>query len=512
MMTVAPPTPIRLVFHDGIRDPIRARIDYAFRVFAAIYNYKVVDSAQALTVVYGGPPTVQAVDGLRVRIPARYSSLAKYDPTGKLVKIHFSNEDFFLFHGLDPITRQPDWLGEIFEWLSGGWEQSITTRDSVGRVPDGQMIFKRLGLDPRKPQAALYMAWLDHFLHHGSSGGEGLRRAPSPVDSADHLVVCSHDVDFYYTGQADIYLRLIKNLGISCLLYRDADYFFTNVAMLARTLQGRWLGNYIPPLISRLKSIGCGSTFFVVPTREHRRDPNYKLSDLLSAIRFADQELYPVELHASYTSMLEKQSLLPERAALEGLTKRRVSGSRQHWLRFADQQQLFQAVESACLLFDSSVGFTDTVGFRNGACFAFPPYHLREERPFQFLEIPLAIMDGSLIEAARNLGNTPQQIADSVLMESRKLGWGGTSILWHNPIEPISVPDQINRVFWECAEKRHTFREEWVNSDEFLRACLSRFHEAGLLTHTKIVATKAHPDPASLQLQPETSRGQPSTA
>jgi hypothetical protein len=108
------------------------------------------------------------------------------------------------------------------------------------------------------------------------------------------------------------------------------------------------------------------------------------------------------------------------------------------------------------------------------------------ERPHRFLEIPLVIMDGSLEAASRNLGEDPQQMAEEVLRESRDLGWGGISVLWHNPMESLSVPSQINRVFWNCAKQQRKFREQWMSSDQFLAGSLPRFQAAGLLEGVRI--------------------------
>src|SRR5262249_52600111 len=155
--------------------------------------------------------------------------------------------------------------------------------------------------------------------------------------------------------------------------------------------------------------------------------------------------------------------------------------NRQHWLRFESQRTLFREVENAGMLADSSLGFPETTGFRNGASFAFPPYDFERERPHEFLEIPLALMDGGLEAESRMTGAQPQRIADEVLANSRTLGWGGISLLWHNPIEPLSVPQSINDVFWQCADKRHAIRESWLTFDQFLALALPRYRQAGLL-------------------------------
>jgi len=138
-------------------------------------------------------------------------------------------------------------------------------------------------------------------------------------------------------------------------------------------------------------------------------------------------------------------------------------------------------VEEAGLTYDSTLGFPETVGFRNGANFAFPPYDFKREKAYEFLEIPLVIMDGGLQAASVASRAKPQEIADEVLNESRKYGWGGISALWHNPVEPIQVPEETNQVFWNCARRRGEYGEKWMSADEFVACVLPRYQNAGLL-------------------------------
>lgn len=487
-LTTAPPgTPVRLLFDSSISQVTQLRMKYAFRVFAAVYNHRVVDNSdqEAHAFVYGPVCPVGFKNSRAIWIPARYSESPASDLASNSSLVRYADEDFCLFHGVDPTTKRPDWLGEIFEWLSSSRERGTSQRDSVGRIPDSQMTSSRSGLPPWNPQACLLMAWLENFSRNDGKG-ESLPKAPSPIAEADHLVVCSHDVDFYFTNRRTALQRLIKNLGIACLTYKSWSYFRSNLSMIWKLLVGERIGDYFPRLLDRLEQLGFRSTLFMVPAHAHRRDPNYSLDALRPQIQSALARGFPVELHSSYTSIIENHAVAAEARVLENFTGRKTYGSRQHWLRFGDPGMLFQAVEDADLFFDSSMGFNDLVGFRNGACFAFPPYDFKKERAHNFLEIPLAIMDGSLIESSRTNGEAPQSIAERVLNESRKHGWGGISILWHNPLEPLSVPQEINQIFWHCAEDRQRLREKWVSTEEFLSICLQRYQNAGLLADVKI--------------------------
>jgi hypothetical protein len=467
---------------------VRARMDYAFRVYAAIYGHSVVgdgSNEKARTVVYGSQLGCRPDQKGFLHVPALYRAAPANQGIQRVTRHSYAGEEVFLFYGLDPQIARPDWLGEIFKWLSGGHEKGIQNRDNVGRVPDAEMIFARQGVPAWKAHASSLMAWLENCLD-GRESEPALPKAPSPVPGVDHLVICSHDVDFYFTSRPNTLHRLIKNLAIAVLQYKSPNYFSANWSMVIGLFRGERIGDYLPKLISRLTECNARSTFFVVARRAHRRDPNYSLGNLAPILRDAAKRNFPVEIHGSYTSSIEAQTLLPEATELRRILQKSPTGNRQHWLRFGEMDDLFRSVEEAQLRFDSSVGFTDQVGFRNGASFAFPPYNFREERAYEFLEIPLTIMDGSLVEESLRTNETSQFLADRVLSESRKRGWGGISILWHNPVEALAVPDEINRVFWNCAANKESYREKWISTDDFFSLSLRRYQEAGLLTKVQI--------------------------
>jgi len=291
----------------------------------------------------------------------------------------------------------------------------------------------------------------------------------------------SLDIDFYDVSARSTFFRVIKNLGIATLVSRSWPFFSANTELLLRLLTGKKVGNYLPEMARVTAQRKIHSTMFVIARRGHRRDANYELTQISSSLADAQKWGHSVELHGSYTSIIECGSLTPESAAVQAVTGRKPRGNRQHWLRFDKHEKLYGALAEAEMVFDSSLGFSETVGFRNGASFAFPPYDFGSERPHNFLEIPLVLMDVSLEAAAKSLGRAPGALAEEVLQESRRLGWGGVSILWHNPMEPLHVPKHINEVFWNCALQPGVDGEKWMSAEEFIRQSLFRYHDAGLL-------------------------------
>lgn len=476
-----------LQFGADVSPFIQPRILYAFQVFAAIYGHRVVESSEGapFRCVYGAtPPSPQSAGTLQ--IPSLYRDV-RFQSRWKrfLTPQRYAGEEFQLAFGIDAASGRPDWLGEIFLWLSGTYELDIVKRDSVGRIPYSETVFARNNVSPLKPHASMLMAWMENELLHGNTGQE-LPRAPSPVPGSKHLVVSSHDIDFYFVNRNSTLIRLIKNLGLAIISYRSYSYFSGNVKMILRLLGGNRVGDFLPELLKAGEEHDFRSTLFVVPRRGNKRDPNYSLDQISPLLPDAAKKGFPAGVHGSYGSLTEDRTLSSEVLAMRERTGRKPLAARQHWLRFGEHQRLFAEVARAKLLCDSTLGFPDAVGFRNGASFVFPPYDFENRRAHRFLEVPLVLMDGALHTASRFLKEKPQQLADIILSESRKYGWGGVAVLWHNPVEPLAVPPEINDVFWSGVKRQKEFREKWISTDQFLSSCLHRYQQAGLLEGVSI--------------------------
>jgi hypothetical protein len=405
----------------------------------------------------------------------------------ELTRRQYANESFYFFFGVDSETKNPDWLGEVFEWLSCSHERRITERDALGRVPYSHSVFAQQRISPRKPYAMLAMAWLQNELVN-PGGAESLPKPAFPTANAEHLVVCSHDVDFYFTSKTSALTRLLKNLVIACRIYESWPFFSWNARQVFSVLTGKRVGEYLGPLLQASRECDFQSTVFAVSRRGHRRDPNYRLDELAPDLRSCVEHGFSLGLHGSYESVIENSNLLQELIAMETTLGTKARGARQHWLRFGEHQSFFETIERAGFAYDSTLGFAEVAGFRNGACFAFPPYDFKNEKPYPFLEIPLVLMDGNVEASARNSGDSADSIAEEILTESRRWGWGGIAADWHNPIEPIQVPDEINQIFWKQVRNQKGNGEKWVSADQFLTQNLKRYQDAGLLKDVRLDA------------------------
>ncbi|MFA7055950.1 MAG: hypothetical protein WC155_00135 [Candidatus Cloacimonadales bacterium] len=118
-------------------------------------------------------------------------------------------------------------------------------------------------------------------------------------------------------------------------------------------------------------------------------------------------------------------------------------GYRSHKLSF-EYRITFDTLDKMKVKYDSSLGYWEHIGFRAGISFPFYPYDIENDRPFETLEIPLVVMDTTLIsEAGMQLNPfTASYRLAKLIIRARKFR-SHISILWHN-----STFDKIDYPGW----------------------------------------------------------------
>ncbi len=187
---------------------------------------------------------------------------------------------------------------------------------------------------------------------------------------------------------------------------------------------------------------GLRSTFFVMAGHGHPADGPAPGSyerlrpRLVETLLSGEAE---VGLHGSYLAAEDASRLATERARLEELAGP-IRGQRYHYLR-VDPTANLNAIADLGFAYDASLGFADAPGFRAGISQPFRPWNWDAEAPFDFLEIPLAVMDVTLAEP-RYLGLSAagaQKLIDRIVDLAAQRG-GGFAVLWHTDrFDPVSA-------------------------------------------------------------------------
>jgi peptidoglycan/xylan/chitin deacetylase (PgdA/CDA1 family) len=204
---------------------------------------------------------------------------------------------------------------------------------------------------------------------------------------------------------------------------------------------------------------GASSTFFLLAEHAHELDgPAAEQYERLRP-RLVETLLdggAEVGLHGSYSAAEDPAQLAAEKESLEKLAGS-VKGQRYHFLRLDPHRNLAQ-LEAAGFAYDSSLGFSDALGFRAGIAHPFRPWDFENEGPRDLVEVPLAAMDVTL-SAERYLDLSPREADERLraLLDWAEENGGGFAVLWHSEqYDSALLPgwDRLYKRFVEEVQRR----------------------------------------------------------
>jgi peptidoglycan/xylan/chitin deacetylase (PgdA/CDA1 family) len=204
---------------------------------------------------------------------------------------------------------------------------------------------------------------------------------------------------------------------------------------------------------------GASSTFFLLAEHAHELDgPAAEQYErlrprLVETLQDAGAE---VGLHGSYSAAEDPAQLAAEKESLEQLAGS-VKGQRYHFLRLDPHRNLAQ-LEAVGFAYDSSLGFSDALGFRAGIAHPFRPWDFEQEAPRDLVEVPLAAMDVTL-SAERYLDLSAREADERLraLLDWAEENGGGFAVLWHSEqYDSALLPgwDRLYKRFVEEVQRR----------------------------------------------------------
>jgi hypothetical protein len=310
-----------------------------------------------------------------------------------------------------------------------------------------------------------------------SAGGRNLLRSPTqdtetrPDDcSAAPLGIgeghgfvlgVSHDIDSIRRWDARGFARTSRS-AFRALLAGRADTVAAGGTELMRGVRVRLAGrdphDNLEETLTREEAMGVRGSFFLLSRHTHPWDGTHsahyrrRLPSLARALASAAE----VGLHAS-TAATSCAALRAEREQMEALTGVPVRGVRYHNLRGG--YSALPDVTAAGFEYDSSIAFAECPGFAAGLARPFRPYDRERDRPLKLLEIPLAVMDTTLL-SPRYLGlavEDGRKLALEVLEVVRR--WeGAAAVLWHNDNLPPNTAGGYDTLFPEIVEQARECR------------------------------------------------------
>jgi hypothetical protein len=244
------------------------------------------------------------------------------------------------------------------------------------------------------------------------------------------------------------------------LMKRDLSGFKAQVTLFFQKIRGIEPYYTYDDIISIEYDLGVKSTYYILKETGtlnvflkktwylYGRNRSLESPEIRALIQKLQTNGDEVAIHGSYFSYLHPELLEEQTRELEGVIHENIVGSRQHNLNL-DIPKTWEYQIMAGLLYDTSLGFKDTIGFRWGTSFPFFPGTKGIAIPI--LEIPLIIMDICL-ESCKNKEADCISIADEVEKYQ-----GVLTLLWHPPIfNTLEYPDARDiyiKVNQYCKEK-----------------------------------------------------------
>jgi len=279
----------------------------------------------------------------------------------------------------------------------------------------------------------------------------------------DHnfCMTLSHDIDYWDVWDENHLKEIMKY---------NKDRFKQNPIRSFYKLIGHFLTKkrYNPvkamqKILTKERLLEVKSTNFILvqdDSDDERRTyfTNDKYKSQLKAV-FSSQN---VGLHGSPGSAYYIKETKKELERLHKLLPQQL-GYRSHKLSF-QYQSTFDILEKMSLKYDSSLGFWEHIGFRAGISYPFYPYDIENDKPFKILEIPLIVMDATLIShKGMNLNPFVASYRLSKLFQRAKKFHSHISLLWHNnTFDNIDFP-WWGWLYWSLIKRAKT-NDAWVCS------------------------------------------------
>ena len=136
-----------------------------------------------------------------------------------------------------------------------------------------------------------------------------------------------------------------------------------------------------------------------------------------------------IGIHPSYTTTAFPEKIAMEKERLEKMSGKKISKSRQHFLKF-NLPGTYNSLIAAGIKEDYSMAFPEMPGFRAGTCRPFYFYDITNEKATSLKIFPVTLMEGSFINSQISMDASSRQIFD--LINKVKNVQGTFISIWHN--------------------------------------------------------------------------------
>jgi peptidoglycan/xylan/chitin deacetylase (PgdA/CDA1 family) len=271
------------------------------------------------------------------------------------------------------------------------------------------------------------------------------------------FAVClTHDVDEIYPP--------LKHTLLSSFYYMKNLNFNGLKNLLFWKYKGKDYSPYrnFKEIMNLEEKYGAKSSFYFLTTGNDIKRFRYDIEDLKNELGSIVDKGWEVGLHGGYYAYNDLEEMETEKRRLEKVLGKAVIGYRNHYLRFK-VPETWDLLAKAGFKYDTTFGYNDMIGFRNGMCHPFKPFNLSTNKEIGILEIPLIIMDGALFDSVKSFEEA-WEITKRLIDTVEKYN-GVLTLLWHNNVFNCPFREKWKKLYEKILEYSYK-KNAWMTSGE----------------------------------------------
>lgn len=319
-------------------------------------------------------------------------------------------------------TINVDIISSVFYFLSGWQELYAEKRDEFDRFTFKGSIQDELNI-VSLPVVNYYFEILKTAIEYTYNTELNLRKK-----NGSFYVIISHDIDELDTLWLQEGFHALKK-----------GRFYALPLLAFNKVTGNDVSKSIRSVIKaneHWKSNAIKSTFFFLCRNEREgiyKNADYDINDdkIKKVITSVIDSGNEIGIHGSFHTHNSSENLRKDIEVIESITTGKIKGNRFHFLSYGKETP--SVLEKNGINFDSTLGFAETIGFRNSYA---DPFYLFDHDKFaatSVVEFPLSLMDASLyFKQYMNYGY--KESADAVIdfVDNVSRVNGTLVVNWHN--------------------------------------------------------------------------------
>ena len=334
------------------------------------------------------------------------------------------NEDTPLWYLNRSGTVMPAWnvFGNLFDLLTFREERQSPRRDRHGRFI--------AEFSPRMESGLLEVPAFNEAVAALVAACAGLRQGSSPLFHLNELldpptIILSHDCDLLRGN--DVWTQMVRCLRVVQPVFHARLPRPGNLWWMARNVvtPQRYYFDNVTGMIDLEWQCGFTSAFYLLNGGKGRFGARSGSGMLPEVVRAVPGD-WDIGIHYNYNTYLNRERFKAQLDSLAAIAPRSCTAGRAHYLRF-DAERSLPFLESFGLRCDESAGYPDRIGYRCGVGGCFQALDTTADKPLNIWEIPLTIMDGTLVS---QYPGSPISAFSRLLSHLGRVG-GGLSLLVH---------------------------------------------------------------------------------